>query len=566
MTTVPTAQEEANLIQMVLTTPSITAFDDCDGYGAPTASADGITKAPWSLNIFAVGRDTLRKTPSFYEPLGIGACGAALQTIEKSPQFWVRRVSLLRARAFHRMMVSDWTGAMKDLDAADAAAAEPDEVYYRRSLKVGIDLARAYVLKQTGKGDEADAMALRAFDSRPYDRQTAAGALIVIGLDGNTAAIEHILRAETQYLPFAANQLYTNAFEHGRFAEALDLFAGVAPIPRLGNEPMEFRAEILLKEGNRSAAELFWARERMSSAYALAALGRVAEARAAVRQARDRLAAATPDEPAPAPDASLGAKTAYAVHGQTNLEIANRVPPVLDEWANLVEARCLLVEGKQDLALSMVFSPGKTLVPTYATLDLLNAATPPLSARQKAIHEAAIVKLAARWTAPPDKELLALYTALPEAETADLVAGYHRDVGHIRPDRGLAAVKKSGGPSVTLTVRGWKTPTPSLEQLNLYQAAQTAQALGKTGVVVTAVRDITHTMSFTQYGQVISTRPDGVESQMDVTFVDRHAPVSPYDKAPWRVLDTDAILATLTPIFDPATRPADGKAREGTQP
>lgn len=220
---IPTAAEEANLIQVAKNGgPGV--YQDCDGYGAPAASGDGMTKIAIRF-LVRPGGDTSRTTPAFGIN-GIGACGAALQDLEaKYPQFWMRRVSLLRARAIHRLALNDAAGALRDLDAAKAAeGAGVDDVLAQRSLGLGVDFVRALALRRSGQPDAGRSLAFATWAMRPWNRETTQAALIAIGGDAPPDQIERLLRAEAQINPLATAQLFSEYFERGRFADA--------PVPR----------------------------------------------------------------------------------------------------------------------------------------------------------------------------------------------------------------------------------------------------------------------------------------------------------------------------------------------
>jgi hypothetical protein len=551
---IPTAEQEQALVQAALNESQDSYFPQCDGYGPPTAAGDGMTKWALTLGILSLGGgNTRRTTPTFAEPHGIGACGAALSDLGKYPQYWMRKVSLLRARAIHRLEIDDSAGALKDLDAADAAAVDKDDVYYQRSLKLGLDLVRAYALRVAGDASKSEALAMQAWASRPYSAEAAYAAVIVLGPDAPGNDADQILRATSQSLPEAADRLFDTAFEHGRFDEAVTLYPGIAPVPRVGNIPMAFRDAVQLKQTNRALDENFWATESGRYAYALAALGRPGDARAAIQAEHDRFAASTPADPPLAQGASVQAMTEYAVHEQANLEIKTLVGPVVATWARVVEARCAVDEGRIEETWAEFAVPGGPKGPvSWAMVDLANAiaAKSPAHALGASRMELGIEK---GRRAPRAAELKALFVTLPETETRERVAPYRPDrswrwAGGVA-ENGFALTEHPDQGSTTISFRGRNAPAATLEDLSLLKAADMARQAGKKGVVVLGRRSINHIITTTMYGQAIASRPDGYEIQLDVMLVDPASPPAAYKDAPWRIMDADAAYAALAPIY-----------------
>jgi hypothetical protein len=541
---IPSAEEEQAAVQRALQLSAGIYYPECDGYGPPSGGGDGMTKWALAMGVFALGGgNTRRVTPRFVEPYGVADCGAALADLEKYPGYWLRKVSLLRGRAIHRLEIGDTTGALKDLDAADAAAVDKDDIYYQRSLKLGADLARAYALRLAGDAAKADALAMQAWSTRPYSQEAAYAALITMGPDAPTEDIERVLRALVQYVPGAADQLFVEAFEYGRFDEAVELYPGIAPTPKLGDTPMEFRAALQLAQTNRADAEVFWARESGRFAYALAALGRSADARDALKAARDRLAAATPAQAPPAQGASVADLTKAAVRGQADLQIKTTVPPVLDSWARLVEARLAVNEGRAEEAWSSV-THAQPLA-SRATVDLLKAVA--AKAPSHAAFADQIEQTFIRARRPSRAaELKGLFETLPETETRERLAAYGSGFSW---GSSATVTENPAQGFTTVKYRGFKAPFPVLEDMALLKAADLARRAGKKGVVVLARRNINHTITKYMYGQAIRTDPAGYETQLDVMLVDPAAPPAAYQNARWRIIDADAVYAALAPVY-----------------
>jgi hypothetical protein len=185
----PSAAEEQAMVRKALRDDADHYFIGCDGYGAPSEFGDGMTAEADEVvsgqriapMLEAQAGDTVRRTPEFGLE-GIGDCGAALNDIQARPNYWERKVSLLRARALHRFAVGDIPGSRSDLAAAGATVA-PTQVdqFYQRSLKLSLDLENAFVLSRSGDPTDAERLAMTAWSSRPFSRQTTEAAILALG-------------------------------------------------------------------------------------------------------------------------------------------------------------------------------------------------------------------------------------------------------------------------------------------------------------------------------------------------------------------------------------------------
>ena len=187
----------------------------------------------------------------------------------------MRKVSLLQARATHRLAENDLAGAMADLDAADAAALDRADPFYQRSLNLQVQLVRAFARRLSGDQAGAEQLAAQISLSRPFSRNTALAALAAMGPDADFTVRTQVLRRLVQLDPGQSGTYYFEIFEHGQFAAVVEAFGALQPAVRPGNEPMPLRPRLLLEQENRMLAEAFWAEAAGRKAYALAALGPV---------------------------------------------------------------------------------------------------------------------------------------------------------------------------------------------------------------------------------------------------------------------------------------------------
>lgn len=522
-------------------------YQDCDGYGAPAASGDGMTKIAIRF-LVRPGGDTSRTTPAFGIN-GIGACGAALQDLEaKYPQFWMRRVSLLRARAIHRLALNDAAGALRDLDAAKAAeGAGVDDVLAQRSLGLGVDFVRALALRRSGQPDAGRSLAFATWAMRPWNRETTQAALIAIGGDAPPDQIERLLRAEAQINPLATAQLFSEYFERGRFADALSVYDALSPPIRLSQGERGERDVAWLEQSNRALAAEFWAEVDGRKAYALAALGRVDEAKAALQAAEARFAGETPPAPPLPQEPSQRDRLLNSVWEQANLEITTKVPGRTAAWRAMVNARIDVAQGKTE-SVKAYFAGGAAKPTSLGALVELMDATSADDPKAKKTAETVRALMAGARVMQPYAEVKALFEALPESETRGRLVGDEQK--HLfgsgngftitpHPDTGLT----------TIGYRGFRSSQSIMEEEALLKAVQMARQAGKSGLVVEARRDIRHTLTTYYYGTPLRTDPTGFETQLDVAFVDLANPTPPYDRAKWRLVDAAAVQRSLEPVY-----------------
>ncbi|NEX95404.1 hypothetical protein, partial [Caulobacter sp. 17J65-9] len=232
--------------------------------------------------------DTTRRMPRLGET-GVRMCDAALAADTLPAAFDLRRASLLRARALHRLALNDVKGALADLELARAAAGPASRSAFDRSLGVGVDYVQAYALGMAGDTAGARALVRSTFAKRPYSRQSALAALIVADSLDDPAELERAARETARLAPESVDDLFGLLVEQGRWNDALAIWPQLVP-PREKDETPYYVE--MRRQGDRNyvSAARYWADKGGWRAYALAASGRPAEARAALAEARDRLA------------------------------------------------------------------------------------------------------------------------------------------------------------------------------------------------------------------------------------------------------------------------------------
>jgi tetratricopeptide (TPR) repeat protein len=512
------------------------AMQNCDGHGDVQGSGDGMTQQ--GLNIWSVGGDRIRRRPTFSH--GVEYCTRALARIDgEFPQHWMRRVSLLQARALHRLLVDDHAGAAVDLDAA-AAGATAGDAYFQRSLGFNAGVIRAFGLVKAGDRTGGEALAMEMHARRPYSREAVNAVLLAVGPDAEPRHIETLLRAAGRLDPSRSRALYTYLFESGRYEDALRAYGELKSPRPIYDQTYDLRTQIQNHQQRRVIDEIFWQHSLGMRAFALAALNCTEEARAALNEAQTRLAAATPPpEPLPPPRRTSNEDIIrHTVHEQTNLEIESRAPPIREGWAALVEARIAAGEGRVEDARAAIRD--KRLPTSAALIDLAHALDP-TSERRPA--SAALLGLPAH-----DERLL--FMQLVDAETARRIEGGVSvlDRAFVSSDfdwrGGCEENNRNRVDGLIAVCAASRDATPQVtEERALLRAATRAMDAGHTHFVIDSRLDIHHTIVSTMYGVPMNQSQGGFESRLDVRFMS-----GPPDDC-WRCFDAAEVRAQLQPIY-----------------
>jgi len=538
------------------TVPNAT-FISCDGYGHPGGAGDGITRDPaiWGIipGLPAVGeREDISLTMG---RVGLDACNAALADARMSPNMWMRKVSLLRARALHHLALNDPAGALADLDLAQAAAVGHTDAYYDRSLGLGLDLVRAYALRMKGDAAAADALTITTWKRRPYNIQVSLAALLSLGVKGDPADIESVNRGLASVAPRWLDTLFQQMFERGRFKDVIAIYPQLVPTTQ--RETAAYGQNLLeIHEANRMKTEVFWLLRGGQAAYALAALGQADQARTVLDKTQARVNTATEPlpPPDPNPDGTPGKPNKIvAVILKNDAALARAAPTAMAYFGRMVDLRNRLAQGKVDEVAAAVLAPsfapgpfGADLV--AATIADLTPATAGLKPKL-AVLEARLLALR---RPPTEATPAALFKALPDAESPIKVASY-RKVGPL----GGFLTGGDNGYRVTvdaqqvshLTFRGHLSSRTIIEEMALLSAIDCARAAGARGIVLLDSQDVEHVINHTYYGTVMSTQADGYETDLTFIYADPAAPPVELSQAPWRILSVDTVYAALSPFY-----------------
>ncbi len=544
-------------------------YRGCDGYGAASDDGDGMTELATVLLIFSPsGYGNTARGTSAAGAAGIADCDAALADLPA--KHWMRKVSLLRGRAIHRLDAGDPNGAIADLDLAVAAAKNADDPLYARSLGLSVTLVRAFALRKAGDAPGGEKLALGAVASRPFNRQSIVSALIAMGPDAPAADVEKVERILARLLPTEIDRLFIEALRSGRFQDAIALYPQLTPYREIGRVNITDGQQRERAMRDYGSAVVFRTSRAGAYAFALAAVGKDQEAQAALAAARTQLTADT--QPPPPLDASLSRTEHARREAYRGEDAANRVKVAasaaknLDLWAALVGVYQAIEQGKAaDVLKSLQTQTGQK---GWAELQLLNAILAKLPKSDKA-SIATAQALKAEWgksvAAQREVNLEAFFKVLPEPETADRVPPYEPAKQPLFADSGTYSDMtfngyQQRGPHadgvLTVSVRGEHSTASMIEDMALLRAADLARQAGKKGLIVVDRHDTKFTISTEYYGTVTRTDPNGFETDLDVLFVDPAALPDKYRDQAWRVIDVDEAYNSLAPVYIKTRAPA----------
>ncbi|NEX92720.1 hypothetical protein [Caulobacter sp. 17J65-9] len=209
------------------------SFNLCDGYDAPTTRGDGVSFEAKMGGLFATYANYIVRRPVDPKASGVAACTAALADPKMKPEYWMRRASLLRARALHQLAGGDRAAALADLDQAYAQAPDPADLYFRRGMGAGIDLVRALVLRLGGDQAGAEALALKVFNERPYSSLAVNGAMVAAGPDARWETLEPMLKRFGELDPVVAELIFQSGVVDGRLQDTPELRSRLMPPEQL---------------------------------------------------------------------------------------------------------------------------------------------------------------------------------------------------------------------------------------------------------------------------------------------------------------------------------------------
>ena len=536
-------------------------FTACDGRAHPGKQADGMRGEPSRSSYAFAAR---------FGGLGLGgastiaACDRALASPRLLPGQTLRRAHLLRARAAARLETGDSAGALADLDLAQAAVgAGAKDRFYKRSMGVSLDLLRAIAHAQAGDGARAVALAQAAMAQRRFSSQVQQlGAEIVHAAGAENGGAKADWSMAMRLDPSAAASVLMREAEAGNFREVLALRPGV-PVNWPAKAPNAFA---LMNGGGEGLGLMQALLVTLHSAYAQAATGDPAAAKAELAELRKRLQALQPPKPAPAAEPAKGgegeggkaAKPAKPASGFATPDLAALLEAALAPRIKQVEARIAVAEGRHGDAIAALV--GASLPKDAATTELLRALKAGAPAK-----DAALVPEAAAFAADAGeqrrKTLMRLADrALITPETPRAVVDYEKSrpnilgalvggalsmgtslLGGIDRLDGFRSTKNDDGTTKVAFVGN--TPSAMLvQEMTLLRAAEVTRAAGKSAFEIVERKDFARSLRTTRGGIEISNVPTGFKTEMTIRFLDS-ADASP------RALDALAVIDALGPLY-----------------
>ncbi len=525
----------------------------CDGYGSTSRNGDGMTED--ATTFWRTGGDRIRRAPAL-GATGIAYCTRALARLEAEfPQYWLRRVSLIQARALHRLATNDIDGALADLDLASQSAAEPQNAFYLRTLDLNAGFIRAFALTARGDRVGGETLAMQTWARRPHSREVIGAALVLLGQDGSQENIDALLRASGRVDPHTSVLAFIYAFEGGRFEQALATYPGLRPaFPAptqsfIGDSNQQVEERVEREVGRRSTETFFQLHTIGGKAYALAALGRFPEARAAIEEGRVILAGAAPPPPAlpTGRRVSYTDRTRQSVWLRVNAEIESRGAGIIDTWSTLVEARIAAGEGRGEQARTLL-AGGANLPRTYALIDIYLASNPSLS---QAERDAMLRVLPPNTAGLRQRSLQDLVGMLLDPETEDRSRA---NVGIMRPfmvrdaaSRGNCQEERDEQDRATLCYHALDGTLAVTEERALLRAATLAAERGHPFFLIHNRDDIRHSMVTVTYGVSGPEQQLGYESRLEIRFADSNENC-------WRCIDATQIREQVGAVYAPASR------------
>jgi hypothetical protein len=537
--------------------PRATHFQNCDGFLQPPKPKNllqtlflvkGGSIGAQRLTNIALGRN------------GVTACDTALVDPLLTDGDWMRRVSLLQARAVHQLASGQTEAALADLAKAEAAAREPNDPYYRRSIGLGNDIVRAFALRAQERHGEADALIEKVLKERPYNRQ------IAIALLALTPDLTAVVAGEPALLPVARLQpklidtIFAEHFRRRDFAAMAALFQHLQPPTRtLDRGAVSRLSTDLAEDRNELVSALFMAERHAELAYARAALGDAAGARAELTRAESSVnqIRALP----PVPTGEKEGKKARTVRLMNTLAVgaAAKHKERLAQWKEMVELRIKVGEGETPDSFEQL----PKLIPNPAALDLLisiHARRPDFAGADGVIAE--LEKKTASEPFQRSEALQLLWAGLPYSEAAEKISTFRKANSPFAQIMwgGVSGFKTKANPdgSVTVSFTSTKSNGTVVEEMALLRAADYAREQGKNGLVIKSRADFQRTIVYGYYGVASGPgTPDGYSTDLVIEPVDKANLPPLYRSAPWRVLDAQAVIDRLEPIYRaPPTAPA----------
>jgi hypothetical protein len=499
------------------TTP-LDAFRQCDGFGAPTKSGDGMVeqamfKLPLLGDYYAAGRGDTRQSDVGTSAKGEAACTLALSQAEFVEQHRYRKVSLLRARAAHRIVSDRLAEASADLSAADAIFPPGEDPAFDRSMRLGTNYIRAVVLRRSGKQQEAEALIRSTIETRRLNAGSMTSALIALGPDGPPALKEQLLKEMARVQPRLMVHLYDFLLHEQRFAEAIALYPQVpAPPQKDLDKGMKYDFQIRMDDSLAlGRSRMFVIQQSSKRAYAIAEVEGVPAGRKALEAVKAQLDEFSQPPPqrmrkngAPIP---LDVADRYAA--RVNKELGQVGSAAIATWTRRIDE---LEKGKG--WRPGPFDAGEDI--GQALGALLNSLPPPETAGQ-----------------------IPVYKAGPHPRFAFRGSANDLDTEGYRD-----SVEAVSGATL-IRFRDLKASMPAVQDAALLRAAEVALDQNARGFIILENQSTSFTNVNTYMGMSVANFTNGHAVELKIKLVREGETPSELATAPWRLIDANAEKARL---------------------
>ena len=536
-------------------------FAACDGYGTPNGEGDGMTRE--ATHLFGLvrnlgsGGNTRRTTPELGAN-GVAACDRALADRRLADKHWLRKASLLRARAIQNLASAKPDLALADLDLATAATRLPDDPFVKRSMILGIAMVRGYAVTQKGDVAAGHRMVLDVQRQRPFDRALGLAIAAMVADDQANDIGLGALHSLARLDPRMVDLIFQSAFERGEFQRAIEIFPHIRPMTRVGDIGLS-RSESMVQDFKKDLEEIRFNINRAGQlAYANAALGNAAAAKVALDNGRTALAAAIP---AALPPLAAGEKegSRKQIDRQVNgfmVKAGVAGAEQLATWSTLVDFRLQAptlsaADLKSRFEVARVPRDGGLGI-TLDLTKLVIAKNPSDFVLTKSLADFQAARAAPAKITPDDAKLL--FNALPHTEIAERVAGFHKTNAALGAlwggVSGFKTKPDQANPArASISFASPKSSGSVVQEMALLRAADFTREHGHSAFVIDDRSDYERTVTTTSYGTVLRSDPNGYSSTLTIEMVDLDRLPDRYRSAPWRAIPAADVIAELGPVY-----------------
>jgi hypothetical protein len=295
-----------------------------------------------------------------------------------------------------------------------------------------------------------------------------------------------------------------------------------------------------------------------ASAFALAALGRKAEAEAALAGIGRRIeeVLTEPTLPPGVTDRST-IRREVRRHRQFTLN-ADRMRSRFAFWRKMTELRLLADTSPAEAATQAAAASLGANRLSLTIYEAIAAANPQSREAMTPRIEAARASIDATLAGLATTSIGQIADLMPESENASRVSGYNGGSDGFFGTEGYMTRESAALPGARTVIFETDQGTAGTNwEMALLRAAELAIAEGKSGLIVIDRRVLQKTLITTQYGREIDRDHEGFVAEVDVVFVDPNALPAGLTTAGWRVLDAAEVVAQLAPVYRPAA--AEGR-------